>query len=144
VPQPFFLHNSPSTLASTQELEEFAQAFAASLEPGQTLILDGVMGAGKTTFTKGLARGLGFAGEVTSPTYTYIHEYPTPQGTLVHIDAYRLEPASKLWQMGLDELLERSRLSVIEWGISLRSELEHPIVIRLEVVPEGRRITIED
>jgi tRNA threonylcarbamoyladenosine biosynthesis protein TsaE len=132
------------TLASAQELEDFGQTFVATLEPGQVLILDGVMGAGKTTFTKGLARGLGFAGEVISPTYTYIHEYPTPQGTLVHIDAYRLEPTSKLWRMGLNELLERSRLTVIEWGIDLRSELEHSILIRLDVVPEGRQFSIEN
>jgi tRNA threonylcarbamoyladenosine biosynthesis protein TsaE len=133
-----------TTVSSAEALESAAENLAHSLEPRQVLILEGVMGAGKTTFTKGLARGFGFVGEVTSPTYNYIHEYPTPQGTLVHIDAYRLEPASKLWQMGLDELLERSQLTVIEWGLDLRSELVHPIIIRLEVVPEGRRITIED
>jgi tRNA threonylcarbamoyladenosine biosynthesis protein TsaE len=129
-------------LTSAQELEDFAQALAASLEPGQVLILDGVMGAGKTTLTKGLARGLGFTGEVTSPTYTYIHEYPTPKGTLAHIDAYRLEPKSQLWQMGLDELLERSRLTVIEWGLDFVDQLERPILVRLEVLSVGRRVTV--
>jgi tRNA threonylcarbamoyladenosine biosynthesis protein TsaE len=131
------------TVSSAEALEQFAENLALSLEPGLVLILIGVMGAGKTTFTKGLARGLGFMGEVTSPTYTYIHEYPTPQGTLAHIDAYRLEPKSRLWQMGLDELLERSRLTVIEWGLEFVAELENPLVIRLEVVPEGRTVILE-
>jgi tRNA threonylcarbamoyladenosine biosynthesis protein TsaE len=131
------------TVSSAEALEQFAENLALSLEPGLVLILIGVMGAGKTTFTKGLARGLGFMGEITSPTYTYIHEYPTPQGTLAHIDAYRLEPKSRLWQMGLDELLERSRLTVIEWGLEFVAELENPLVIRLEVVPEGRTVILE-
>ena len=132
-----------TTVSSAQALEDYAENLARSLEPGRVLILIGVMGAGKTTFTKGLARGLGFTGEVTSPTYTYIHEYPTPTGTLAHIDAYRLEPKSKLWQMGLDELLERSRLTVIEWGSEFVAELDKPFVVRLEIVPEGRRILVE-
>jgi tRNA threonylcarbamoyladenosine biosynthesis protein TsaE len=132
-----------TTASSAEALEQFAENLAQSLESGRVLILDGVMGAGKTTFTKGLARGLGFTGEVTSPTYTYIQEYPTPLGTLAHIDAYRLEPKSRLWQMGLDELLERSHLTVIEWGLEFVTELEHPLVVRLEVVPEGRQILIE-
>ncbi len=132
-----------TTVSSAEALECFAEDLAKSFEPGRVLVLIGVMGAGKTTFTKGLARGLGFSGEVTSPTYTYIHEYPTPQGTLTHIDAYRLEPKSRLWQMGLDELLARSRLTVIEWGIEFVAELENPLVIRLEVISEGRRIIVQ-
>ena len=131
------------TVSSAEALQQFAEDLAKSFEPGRVLVLIGVMGAGKTTFTKGLARGLGFSGEVTSPTYTYIHEYPTPQGTLTHIDAYRLEPKSRLWQMGLDELLARSRLTVIEWGIEFVAELENPLVIRLEVISEGRRIIVQ-
>ena len=131
-----------TTVSSAEALEDFAENLARSLEPGQVLILDGVMGAGKTTFTKGLALGLGFMGEVTSPTYTYIHEYPTPKGTLAHIDAYRLEPKSRLWQMGLDELLERSVLTVIEWGLEFVADLESPLIVRLEVVAEGRRIVM--
>jgi tRNA threonylcarbamoyladenosine biosynthesis protein TsaE len=132
-----------TTVSSAEALENFAENLVQSLEPGRVLILDGVMGAGKTTFTKGLARGLGFIGEVTSPTYTYIHEYPTPLGTLAHIDAYRLEPKSKLWQMDLDELLERSRLTVIEWGLDFVTELENPLVVRLEVVSDGRTVILE-
>ena len=132
-----------TTVSSAEALEDFAENLAHTLEPGRVLILDGVMGAGKTTFTKGLARGLGFTGEVTSPTYTYIHEYPTSKGTLAHIDAYQLEPKSRLWQMGLDELLERSHLTVIEWGLEFVADLENPLVVRFEVVAEGRRIIVE-
>jgi tRNA threonylcarbamoyladenosine biosynthesis protein TsaE len=131
-------------VSDSAALEALAENLAKTLTPGGVLVLIGVMGAGKTTFTKGLARGLGFAGEVTSPTYTYIHEYPTPHGTLAHIDAYRLEPAARLWQMGLTELLERSYLTVIEWGEPLIDDLENAMVVRLEVVPEGRRVSLEE
>ena len=101
------------------------------------------MGAGKTTLTKGIARGLEFAGEVTSPTYTYIHQYPTPQGELVHIDAYRLEDARSLWRMGLAELLETARLTVIEWGEALIPDFERVTVLRLAILESGREISLE-
>jgi tRNA threonylcarbamoyladenosine biosynthesis protein TsaE len=126
-----------------EALEAFAETLARGLPFGAVLVLIGAMGAGKTTFTKGLARGLDFAGEVTSPTYTYIHQYPTPQGELVHIDAYRLEEARKLWQMGLDELLESARLTVIEWGEALVTDLENPVVVRFSILENARQITLQ-
>jgi tRNA threonylcarbamoyladenosine biosynthesis protein TsaE len=129
-------------VSDASALEDFAATWVRSVDPGRVVVLDGVMGAGKTTFCKGLARGLGFLAEVTSPTYTYIHEYPTPLGRLVHIDAYRLEPVSRLWQMGLDELLEAARLTVIEWGLPLLPDLERPILVRLQIVPEGRNVEV--
>jgi tRNA threonylcarbamoyladenosine biosynthesis protein TsaE len=124
-------------------LEAFGQQLARDLPVGGAVVLIGPMGAGKTTFTKGLARGLDFAGEVTSPTYTYIHQLPTPQGELVHIDAYRLEDARQLWRMGLQELLETARLTVIEWGEALIPELEGATVIRFLILDEARELTLE-
>jgi tRNA threonylcarbamoyladenosine biosynthesis protein TsaE len=126
-----------------EALEAFGETLAAKLEPGSVVLLVGPMGAGKTTLTKGIARGLGFAGEVTSPTYTYIHEYPTPQGVLIHSDAYRLEDAKKLLSMGLEELIEGARLTVIEWGEGLRDDLEHPVRISLSLYGEGRKLSLE-
>jgi tRNA threonylcarbamoyladenosine biosynthesis protein TsaE len=113
------------------------------LAPGTTLILLGQLGAGKTTLVRGLARALESSASVASPTYAYIHEYPTPQGPLVHVDAYRLEKPGRLWQMGLQELLERARLTVIEWGEGLIADLEEPVVVRLEMAGSGRRATVE-
>jgi tRNA threonylcarbamoyladenosine biosynthesis protein TsaE len=128
---------------TAEALEDFGETLAEELPPGAVLVLIGAMGAGKTTLTKGLARGLGFRGEVTSPTYTYIHQLPTPQGELVHIDAYRLEDARGLWRMGLEELLENARLTVIEWGERLIPDFERVIVIRFAILDEARELTLE-
>jgi tRNA threonylcarbamoyladenosine biosynthesis protein TsaE len=129
--------------SSPEALEDFAERLVPKLPPGAVLILVGEMGAGKTTFTKGLARGLGFTGEVTSPTYTYIHQLPTPMGELVHIDAYRLTDARKLWGMGLEELLETARLTVVEWGESLIPDLDQPVVIRFAILENARQLRLE-
>lgn len=128
---------------SPEALEAYGRELVGRLSRGSVVLLIGPMGAGKTTLTRGIAVGLGFAGEVTSPTYTCIHEYPTPQGALVHCDAYRLEDARKLLFMGLEELIEGARLTVIEWGEGLRDELEHPVLIRLEPFGEGRKLGLE-
>jgi tRNA threonylcarbamoyladenosine biosynthesis protein TsaE len=89
--------------------------------PGSLLILTGPLGSGKTTFTGLLARELGAEVAVTSPTYTLVHEYPTPEGVLVHVDAYRLPDAAAVEGLGLDAYLERARLVVVEWGEGLLS-----------------------
>ena len=130
--------------ATSEDLEQFGETLTASLPHGAILVLIGPMGAGKTTLTKGLARGLDFTGEVTSPTYTYIHQYPTPHGELVHIDAYRLEDARALWRMGLEELLESARLTVIEWGEALIPDLELVTVLRFTILEAGREISLEE
>jgi tRNA threonylcarbamoyladenosine biosynthesis protein TsaE len=116
-------------LETPEALMAFAKAYAKKLEPGTVIILSGSMGAGKTTFVQGLALGLGVTTPVSSPTYTYIHEYDSPTGRFVHIDAYRLEHPNKLWDLGLAEYLENSFVTVIEWGAGL----EIPEAIRLEI-----------
>ena len=131
------------SFATSADLEQFGETLARALPLGAILVLVGAMGAGKTTLTKGLARGLDFTGEVTSPTYTYIHQYPTPHGELVHIDAYRLEDARALWRMGLEELLESARLTVIEWGEALIPDFERVTVLRFTILESGREISLE-
>ena len=84
--------------------------------PAQALVLlIGDLGAGKTTLTKGIVEGRGLADPVTSPTFTLIHEYGNPP-RVFHIDLYRLDEASEVASLGLDELLDRPALTLIEWG----------------------------
>lgn len=80
-------------LANVEATRRFARKLAQALPEGTLVLLTGPLGAGKTTLVKFIAEALGFKGEVTSPTYTLIHEYPTPRGPIVHIDAYRLADA---------------------------------------------------
>ncbi len=129
---------------TARSLDAFAAGIAEQFPAHQVLVLLGNLGAGKTTFVRGLVRGLGYAGEVTSPTYTYMHEYNTPQGKFLHVDAYRLDDARKLWQLGLSEQIETSRLVAIEWGEPLISELQNPLLLRFEILPKGRRLTMND
>ena len=89
---------------------------AADLRRGDVLALAGDLGAGKTQFTKGLAAGLGVESEVTSPTFTLIHEYPGGRLPLFHIDLYRLEEEAEVLGIGLDDYLDGDGVTVIEWA----------------------------
>jgi tRNA threonylcarbamoyladenosine biosynthesis protein TsaE len=130
-------------LETAEQLEAFGKTLPARFGRGSVILLVGEMGAGKTTLTKGIARGLNSSAEVTSPTYNLVHEYPTPEGKLIHIDAHRLERPQKLWRMGLDEFLDTARLIVIEWGLELRPELEKPVMIYLSHAKKGRLLKLE-
>ncbi len=103
-------------LPGERAVAALARRIALALPRGALLVLTGPLGAGKTTFVKGVALALGSEATVTSPTYALVHEYPTPEGTLVHVDAYRLPDADALVALGLDELRERARLTLVEWG----------------------------
>lgn len=119
-------------------------AVASALPPGALLFLEGELGAGKTTLTQGLVRALGFTDTVTSPTYALMHVYPTPAGSVLHVDAYRVRDVAELYEMDLDEQVEGSRLSVIEWGEGLYADWPEAPILRLEHVDaEGgeRRVT---
>lgn len=101
-------------LKTGQETIEFGQKFAQSLKPGSIIGLDGVLGAGKTTFTKGLALGLGVEEEVTSPTFTLLTAYEG-QLPLYHFDLYRLNSYEEFEMIGGEEYLFGNGVSVIEW-----------------------------
>ncbi|MEI9811201.1 MAG: tRNA (adenosine(37)-N6)-threonylcarbamoyltransferase complex ATPase subunit type 1 TsaE [Acidobacteriota bacterium] len=101
---------------SEWETLEFGSDLASRLPPKSTVLLIGNLGAGKTVLAKGILSGLGVAtpDEVTSPTYTLIHEYGN--GRAYHLDLYRLDTAAEVEALGLEELLERNAIIIIEWG----------------------------
>ncbi|MCS7301725.1 MAG: tRNA (adenosine(37)-N6)-threonylcarbamoyltransferase complex ATPase subunit type 1 TsaE [Fimbriimonadales bacterium] len=111
-----FLSDSPAAT------EAFAAQWAQTLQPDTAILLMGDLGAGKTTFVRGLARGLGVADPIRSPTFTLIHEYTIQQPALLkglpffHLDLYRIETLEQLATLGLDEILERGGVAAIEWA----------------------------
>ena len=104
------------TTHSPEETLALGRRFAATLRKGDVLALAGDLGSGKTQFVKGLASGLGIAREVTSPTFTLIHEYPGGKFPLYHIDLYRLDSPEEAVKIGLDEYLDSDGVAVIEWA----------------------------
>lgn len=101
--------------SSETETSEAGAQLAPSLEPGDVVLLHGELGAGKTAFVRGLARGLGADGEeVSSPTFTLVQEYQAPALTLFHIDLYRLTPR-EVDDLGLDEMIASGGIVAIEW-----------------------------
>jgi tRNA threonylcarbamoyladenosine biosynthesis protein TsaE len=101
-------------IKNTKETEDIAKRIGASGEKGDTIILSGDLGAGKTTMTKGIALGLGIEQMIKSPTYTIIREYREGRLPLYHMDVYRIEGGAD--DLGLDEYFEGDGLSVVEWG----------------------------
>jgi len=114
---------------SPAETEAFGERFGKRLRVGDMVLLTGELGAGKTTFVRGVARGIASASPVASPTFQLVRVYPG-RLQLAHIDLYRIETPSELRDLGLDELLERGAV-VVEWGDRLEAptaaliELEH-------------------
>ena len=133
-----FITNSP------QQTEALGSALGEKLQAGTVLAYTGDLGAGKTAFTRGLAKGLGAKDMVTSPTYTIVNEYLSGRLPLFHFDMYRLASADDLWDIGWEDYLERGGICAVEWSENVTEALENPIFIRLEKVDENtRRITIE-
>ena len=129
---------------SPQETEAVGEALAKQLQPGTILAYTGDLGAGKTAFTRGLARGLGAAEPVTSPTYTIVNEYLTGRIPLFHFDMYRLTCADDLWDIGWEDYLERGGICAVEWSENVTDAMDGAIFIRIEKLGEdSRRITIE-
>ncbi len=127
-------------LKHLEDTRSVAHRLAQSLPEGALVLLTGPMGVGKTTLVKFIAEALGFQGEVTSPTYTLIHEYPTPQGLLVHIDAYRMADQEELYHLGLEDYLPEARLVLIEWG---KPEVfPDSLEIRLTPTEQGRQLEL--
>ena len=133
-----FITNSPF------ETEKVGEALGKVLQPGAILAYEGDLGAGKTAFTRGLARGLGAEDMVTSPTYTIVNEYLSGRLPLFHFDMYRLASSDDLWDIGWEDYLERGGVCAAEWSENVMDALENPITVRLEKTgDEERRIIIE-
>lgn len=129
---------------SPEETEKIGAALGKILPPGTILAYEGDLGAGKTAFTRGLARGLGASDMVTSPTYTIVNEYLSGRLPLFHFDMYRLKSADDLWDIGWEDYLERGGVCAVEWSENVAEAMEDAIYIRIEKIdPDTRRITIE-
>ena len=133
-----FITNSP------QETEALGAALAKRLPAGTVIAYRGDLGAGKTAFTRGLARGLGCTEQVTSPTYTIVNEYPGGRLPLFHFDMYRLTSSDDLWDIGWEDYLDRNGICAVEWSENVADALEDPVCVTIEKTgAESRRITLE-
>ena len=126
-----------------EETEKVGQALGERLAPGTVLAYEGDLGAGKTAFTRGLARGLGATEQVTSPTYTIVNEYLSGRMPLFHFDMYRLASADDLWDIGWEDYLERGGVCAVEWSENVAEAMEGAITVCIQKTgEESRKITI--
>ena len=129
---------------SPEETEQLGEALGRVVRSGTVIAYRGDLGAGKTAFTRGLARGLGYAEPVTSPTYTIVNEYIGGRLPLFHFDMYRLRSAEDLWDIGWEDYLDRGGVCCVEWSENVADALENPLAISIEKLGEtSRRITLE-
>ncbi|MBR2048127.1 MAG: tRNA (adenosine(37)-N6)-threonylcarbamoyltransferase complex ATPase subunit type 1 TsaE [Oscillospiraceae bacterium] len=133
-----FITNSPV------RTEALGEALARHLKAGTVIAYRGDLGAGKTAFTRGLARGLGVTEIVTSPTYTIVNEYLGGRLPLFHFDMYRLGSADELFDIGWEDYLDRGGVCAVEWSENVEEAMENPIIITIYRLDEDtRRIVIE-
>lgn len=130
---------------SPVETERLGQALARTLCAGAVVAFTGDLGAGKTAFTRGLARGLGVTGQVTSPTFTIVNEYEGNRLPLFHFDMYRLSGSDELFDIGWEDYLARGGVCAVEWSENIVDALENDCIrvdIRRGDHDEQRVITI--
>ena len=133
-----FITNSP------EQTEAVGAALGKVLKPGTILAYRGDLGAGKTAFTRGLARGLGYTQPVTSPTYTIVNEYLGGRLPLFHFDMYRLASSDDLWDIGWEDYLERGGICAVEWSENVDDAMDNAIYITIHKTgEESRKIQIE-
>ena len=129
---------------SPEETERVGAALGRVVRPGTVIACRGGLGAGKTAFTRGLARGLGYTDIVTSPTYTIVNEYLGGRLPLFHFDMYRLSSPDDLWDIGWEDYLDRGGVCCVEWSENVADALEDPITVTIDKLGENsRRITLE-
>lgn len=121
---------------SVEDTYELAESIARNLKGGEVILLNGNLGAGKTTFTKGLAKALGVEEVVTSPTFTFMKEYKG-RLNLYHFDMYRAEDEDELYELGLNDYLYMDGVCVIEWNKF--ENVPNPIVIDVKTLDENSR-----
>ena len=132
------------TTNSPAETEAIGAALGKIIKPGTVIAYRGDLGAGKTAFTRGLAKGLGCTEIVTSPTYTIVNEYLGGRIPLFHFDMYRLRSSDDLFDIGWEDYLDRGGVCAVEWSENVDDAMEDAIYITIEKLGEdARRITIE-
>jgi tRNA threonylcarbamoyladenosine biosynthesis protein TsaE len=125
---------------SEEDTVEAGRQLAATLRPGDVVLLSGPLGAGKTAFVRGLALGLGAdPADVTSPTFTLIQEYRGAACTLYHVDLYRLEPR-EVDDLGLDELMGGDAIVAVEWPERLPRAIQDAVRVQLAITGENERM----
>ena len=131
---------------SPQETEALGEELVKTLPPGAVVAFFGDLGAGKTAFVRGMARGLGITQRVTSPTFTIVNEYEGGALPLFHFDMYRLRSAEELFDIGWEDFLSRGGICAVEWSENIREALE-PGTVTVEILrgqgDDARVITIE-
>ena len=133
-----FLTHSP------EETELLGEKLAKKLKGGEILAYRGDLGAGKTAFTRGLARGLGISDRVTSPTYTIVNEYEGGRLPLFHFDMYRLDSADDLFDIGWEDYLLRGGVCAVEWSENVPEAMADAITVEIRKISENdRQILIE-
>ena len=127
-----------------EETEALGMRLAECLQPGDVIAYYGDLGAGKTAFTRGLARGLGIAEAVTSPTYTIVNEYLSGKMPLFHFDMYRLGSSEELFDIGWEDYLTRGGVCAVEWSENVEDALEDAITVYIRrLSDQEREVTIE-
>ena len=133
---------------SPADTEALGEKFGRDAKSGLVIALSGDLGAGKTQFVRGLARGLGISGRVHSPTFTLVNEYGGGRLRLFHLDLYRLETPGQILSAGIEEFLKPDGVSVIEWAeriYDLRMTIHDLKKVRIEIMSEtDRKITYDD
>ena len=129
---------------SPEETEALGEVLGKTLSSGTVIAFTGDLGAGKTAFVRGLARGLGIAARVTSPTFTIVNEYEGGRLPLFHFDMYRLTSAQELFDIGWDDFLERGGVCAVEWSENVAEALENclRIDIRRGETETQRQLTL--
>lgn len=111
---------------SVEDTQKLAKFLAKFLEEEDVILLDGDLGAGKTTFTQSLAKDLGIEEVVNSPTFSIVNEYEFNKGVLYHFDLYRIEEAEELFDIGFEEYFLKEGIIIIEWAEKFINEIPQP------------------
>ena len=129
------------TIETISDIESAAKKFLTEIGSNNIIALYGDMGAGKTTFTKGMCKVLNVTDIVNSPTFTIVNEYRTPEGRAIyHFDFYRIERLSEAFDIGFEEFMDSGELSIIEWPEKIEQILpEETLRVRIEVLDDGCR-----
>lgn len=118
---------------SSEETEKIACEIASRLSGGEIITLDGDLGAGKTAFVRGLAKGLGISDRVVSPTFTIVNEYLHGSIPLFHFDVYRIGSADEMYDIGWEDYLSRGGVIVIEWAVNIKELLQDEKHIEINI-----------